>query len=126
MSEFVPFIDSRLRIEWDEKIGYGVYCSSPIKKGEFIEIAPVVVIETPPEDHNLFKYLVAWGDKLAIPLGWTMIYNHSDNSCCEYSINMYDKLFAIVSVKDIAADTQITVSYGPDWFESRNMEKILL
>ena len=55
-----------------------------------------------------------------------MLYNHSDNNCCEYSMNVHDRLFAIVSVKDIIPGQQITVNYGPEWFSSRGMEKILL
>lgn len=126
MKEFLPFIDPRLRIGWDERVGHGVFSSEPIKKGEFIEIAPVVVVEKAPEDENLFKYLVEWGGKLAVPLGWTMLYNHSDESHCEYSINIQDGLFAIVATRDIPAESQITVNYGPNWFSSRGMEKVQL
>ncbi len=124
--EFVPFIDKRLKIKWDEKVGYGVFTSDFIKKGEFIEIAPVVIIKKEPEDHDLFDYLISWRENLAIPLGWTMLYNHSDNNCCEYSINIADKLFAIVAIKDIIAESQLTVNYGSDWFSSRNLEKVML
>lgn len=125
-NEFVPFIDKRLKIKWDEKVGYGVFTSDLIKKGEFIEIAPVVLIEKEPEDLNLFNYIISWKKKLAIPLGWTMLYNHSDNNCCEYSMNVCDKLFAIVAIKNIEPETQLTVNYGPDWFLSRNLEKVML
>lgn len=123
MEDFVPFIDHRLKIGWDEKLGYGVFALEPIPEGQFIEIAPVIIIESMPKN-EFSGYVFAWTDgKLATSLGWTMIYNHSDNNCCEFSTNAQHKLLAIITTKDIIAGQQLTVNYGPDWFSSRNMEK---
>lgn len=126
MREFLPFIDPRLKMGWDENIGHGVFCSAPIKKGEFVEIAPVVIIDKMPEDFTMAKYVIAWGGKIGLPLGWTMLYNHSDDNCCEYCVNIYEGLLAIVAMKDIGEGRQLTVNYGPDWFSSRGMEKVSL
>lgn len=124
--EFAPFLDRRLRIGWDERVGYGIFSTGDIKSGEFLEIAPVITMDHMPSDENLAKHVVAWAGRFAVPLGWTMLYNHSDKNSCEYSINIHDRLFAIVSVRDIASGEQLTVNYGPDWFSSRGMEKILI
>lgn len=126
MKEFAPFIDPRLKMGWSEDIGYGVFSSGAVRKGEFLEIAPVILIDEAPQDDNLFKYVMQWNNKLALPLGWTMLYNHSDDNCCEFSMNLQESLLAIVAIRDIAEGTQITVNYGPDWFSSRSMEKVLL
>lgn len=124
MEEYKPFIDPRIRIGRDQRMGNGVFSSAQISKGEFLEIAPVVIMERMPEDKNLANYVVAWNGKFAVPLGWTMLYNHSDDNCCEYSVNFHDSLFAIIAVRDIEAGEQLTVNYGPDWFTSRNMQKV--
>ena len=124
MMDFTPFLDRRLKMAWDERMGHGVFSTDHIRSGEYLEITPVIVIDHMPSDENLAKYVVAWAGKFAVPLGWTMLYNHSDKNCCEYSINIYDRLFAIVSVRDIVAGEQLTVNYGPNWFSSRGMEKI--
>ena len=124
--DLLPFIDPRLRMGWDERIGHGVFASSPIKGGEFLEIAPVVILDNMPEEENLAKYVVSWGDKFAVPLGWTMIYNHSDDNCSEFCTNFQDGLLAIVATTDIKAGRQVTVNYGPNWFSSRGMEKEVL
>lgn len=127
MSEYTPFIDGRLYISHDEPVGYGVFTKDGIKAESFVEIAPVV--DFSPEcgvDENLMRYLVGWEGRLAVPLGWTMIYNHSDANNCAFSMNYFDKLMAIMAVRDIEAGEQLTVNYGPDWFSSRGILKVQL
>lgn len=127
MREFIPFVDQRLEMKWDEVFGHGVYAKGPIPKDTFVEIAPVVVFD-PKEitGGQLMNYCISWRDKLAIGLGWTMLYNHSDVNNCEFSVNHHDSLIAIMTVKEIEAGQQATVNYGPTWFSSRNLEKMRL
>lgn len=124
MREFVPFVDRRLEVRWTDEMGHGVFAKAPIPKDAFVEIAPVVVFD-PKElaGGELANYTMAWRDKLAVGLGWTMVYNHSDANNCEFSVNYHDDLMAIMAVRDIEAGEQLTVNYGPTWFSSRNMEK---
>lgn len=124
--DVLPFIDPRLRIDWDERVGYGVFAKENIKSGEFLEMSPVIVVDNMPEDDNLAKYVVAWEGKFAFPLGWTMMYNHSDRNSCEMATNFQERLFAIIAIRDIEAEEQITVNYGSNWFSSRGMEKVNL
>lgn len=123
--DFMPFVDPRLKMGWNEHIGFGVFAEKPITKGEFVEMAPVVVADKMP-DGDLAKYVIAWEDRVALPLGWTMIYNHSDENSCEMIANFQDRILAIVSNRDIREGEQLTVNYGPDWFSSRGIEKITL
>lgn len=117
-----PFIDPRLKIGWSERLGYGVFADKLISKNEFIEMAPVIVADKMPED-DLSKYIIAWEGRLALPLGWTMIYNHSDENSCELVANFQSRLLAVVAIRDIQAGEQLTVNYGPNWFSSRGIEK---
>ena len=123
MKDFMPFINENLYLDWKDGLGYGVFTKEPIKKNEFVEIAPVIVSDF-LEDRELMKYVMSWGKKMAMPLGWTMLYNHSDKNSCEFSMNIHDGLLAIVSLRDILAGEQLTVNYGPNWFSSRQIEKI--
>ena len=124
MKEFLPFIDPRLRIGWDERAGHGVFSSQSIKKGEFVEIAPVIVVDRMTEDENLAKYVLVWNGRLGIALGWTMLYNHSNDNSCAYSSNFHDSLLGIMTLRNISEGEQLTVNYGPEWFSSRNMKKV--
>lgn len=123
--DFTPFIDPRLKIGWNDRIGFGIFAEKPIAKGEFVEMAPVVFADNMP-DGDLARYVILWEGKIALPLGWTMLYNHSDENSCEMATNFQDRLLAIVSKRDIRAGEQLTVNYGPDWFSSRGIEKVQL
>jgi len=125
MKDHLPFIDNRLSIKSFDEIGLGVVANSKIEKDIFVEVAPVLVCENNSIsfDKEAFKYVIAWGNGLAVPFGWTMIYNHSDNNNCEFSTNIHDGLLAILTIRDIEKDEQLTVNYGPEWFSSRGIEK---
>lgn len=120
-----PFIDARLFIGWRDGLGHCVFTNGAIENQTFLEMTPAIVF-TPPEktDENLMSYVIAWEGKLAVGLGWTMLYNHSDENNCVFSVNHENRLIAIVAIRDIDAGEQLTVNYGPDWFPSRRMEKI--
>jgi uncharacterized protein len=125
MDRVAPFIDSRLFVRWVEDLGYGVFAKEDIANQDFLEIAPAIVFEPPEKtDDNLMNYVIAWEGKLAVSLGWTMLYNHSDDNNCVFSVNHQNKLVAIVAIRDISAGEQLTVNYGPDWFSSRKAKKI--
>lgn len=128
MIENAPFLDSRLFMKWTKEFGHGVFTRENIPNNTFVEIAPVVVFDPKEviDGSEVMNYVVSWETNLAIPLGWTMVYNHSDESNCVFSMNSCEKLMAIVTIKEIKANEQLTVNYGPDWFSSRGMEKIRL
>lgn len=124
MREFFPFIDPRLHMRWIEGVGHSVFAREPIPSRTFVEMAPVVVFD--PKDlagGEVLNYVISWGDRMAVGLGWTMVYNHGDENNCEFSVNYHEGLVAIMTIRDIPADGQLTVNYGPNWFSSRNMEK---
>lgn len=149
MKEFIPFLDLRLHISWDEKFGFGVYAKEDIPNGIYVEMAPVIVFERPsnkkeiassdffraietndPINPNLMpflKYALAWHEEtLALPLGWVGLYNHSDENNCSFSTNIVDELVGIITVKEVLKHQQLTVNYGPEWFSSREIEKLKL
>jgi SET domain-containing protein len=125
MNDYSLFIDKRLSVRCTD-LGYGVFTDDFIKKGTFVEMAPVIVCSEQITDRNVFKYVLAWNNNVAIPLGWTGLYNHSDNNSCEFSTNIQYNLLAVIALRDIQKNEQLTVSYGPEWFSSRGLEKVLL
>lgn len=125
MNKHSPFIDARLFVGWKSDLGHGVFTKTAIANQTFVEMAPAILFMPDGKaDENLMNYVIAWEGKLAVGLGWTMLYNHSDENNCVFSTNYENKLIAIVAIRDIDAGEQLTVNYGPDWFLSRNMEKI--
>lgn len=123
--EYLPFLDKRLAIKWTKEFGYGVYAQEHIQSNKFIEIAPVIVCEKELiKVKNIVDYIISWNNKLAVPLGWTMLYNHSDNNCCDFSSNFQENLLAIITNREIEKGEQLTVNYGNNWFSSRSIKKL--
>ena len=132
-----PFISSCLYMDRcvvdDQDIGWGVFTSEFIKKSTMIEVAPVVVLDCEQEtinDYVICNYILSWKrpeeslKKIALPFGWTMHYNHSDNNSCAFAMNTEQEMVGIMSLRDISPNEQITVNYGVDWFTSRNIVKL--
>ena len=134
-----PFIDRRLEIHFLPEIsGWGVFTLQPISRGEIVEIAPVIVYPKVLMDIAIWscqaegisderlkidQYTIRWLDDECISLGWTGLYNHSDNNNCQFVADYEKNLIAILSTQDIAADEQLCVSYGDEWFKKKSYIK---
>ena len=125
MRDYIPFIDPRLHVTWREVIGHGVFCKEFVPKDTFVEIAPVVEFgRSEGVPSAIMDYIAAWNGNLAMGLGWTMLYNHSDDSNCAFSMNLHEGLLAVISKKDIEAGEELTLDYGENWFSSRGKKKV--
>lgn len=101
------------------RAGRGVFAKQDIKKGEIIEICPV--IEVPRKDVsnmresilvNYYFYFAKDKSKLAIALGFGSIYNHSYEPNATYKKLHKDKIITFVALKSIKKNEEITVSYN--------------
>lgn len=106
----------------------GVFASVDIKKGEIIEIAPILVLEftdlIETRWNLLFEYYFWMDDFVALALGFASIYNHSQDPNSKYEINREDKTITFTAIKDILKDSEIYFNYKgtanpktPLWFE---------
>jgi SET domain-containing protein len=98
--------------------GRGVFAIQPISCGELIESCPVIPFE--PEHRAaleatpLYEYLYGWSDdcrEVAIPLGYGLLYNHSDEPNASYHRNRSRNAIDFIATKFIAAGEEITISY---------------
>lgn len=103
--------------------GRGVFARQPIRAGQRIERAPVLVIpdaHTDVLEHTVLKdYYFAWGDgTYALPLGWSVLYNHSDTPNAATRRNVHEDMIEFVALRDIAPGEEITFRYAcPPWFD---------
>lgn len=112
--------------------GRGVFARCNIKKGEIIEICPVILV--PRHDMSnlnesvLVTYFFYFGksnERLVIALGFGSIYNHSYEPNATYKIKPRGKTMEFSALKNVKKDTEITVNYNrgnskdksPLWFE---------
>lgn len=111
--------------------GRGVFARIDIKKGEIIEVCPV--IEIPKHDFAnvnqsfLVTYFFSFGkdkDQLVVALGFGSIYNHTYEPNATYRQKAEEQIMEFIALKDILKDEEITVNYNdgdpedktPLWF----------
>lgn len=103
--------------------GRGVFALADIKKGDVIEICPIIIfrdkddkrILTTVLQHYVFEY-----DKTSsfLALGYGSLYNHSLTPNARYEIEEYDdpavgSLLYFIAAKKIRKGEEICINYGP-------------
>jgi SET domain-containing protein len=101
-----------------------VFATEQIQKDETIETCPVIrmpwreVYEEPVQLPTISHYLFgfgredAWGDLVALALGFGSIYNHSETPNAVYK-NGKDHI-TFTALRDIEAGEEITIDYRKD------------
>jgi SET domain-containing protein len=113
--------------------GRGVFAGTPIRKGELIERAPVIVV---PEADRLTvdassvgSYIFMWehgtvGEDLysqrgraAVALGLASLVNHSEAANCAFIRHIEALALDVIALRDIAEGEELTFNYGMTlWF----------
>ena len=108
--------------------GIGVFAAENIKKGETIEVAPILILEftdfIDTKWNLLFEYYFWMDDYVVLALGYGSLYNHSENPNIKYKISKEEKTITFTAIRDIKKDEEILFNYKgssnpktPLWFE---------
>lgn len=105
--------------------GRGVFAGRAIAKDEIIEISPVIPMskDLVPDDTTLDHYAFRWkpevpGEECCLPLGYCMMYNHSDKPNMNMSLDFEDKSVTMTANRDILEGEELTWDYDCQiWFE---------
>jgi uncharacterized protein len=111
--------------------GRGVFTSKAFRKGELLEVCPVLVfnpVERELLDQTLlYNYMFIWGDddaQSALALGYGSMYNHSSTPNVRYLADYETGTLEIHAYRDIAAGEELCFNYNGDpedkdlvWFE---------
>ena len=99
--------------------GRGVFALQDFKPNDLIEIAPVIPI--PLDDgimnciSKLDDYVLKWdGDTIAIGLGYSFLYNHSDEPNAIRNDDYINQVAIYRAIKHIKKDEEIFVKYKCD------------
>jgi SET domain-containing protein len=101
--------------------GYGVFAAKTFKKGEIIEECYIIISRG--GDRKLEDYYFDVNGKYGLFTGFGIIYNHSDDPNADYHINAKRKLTTFKANRTIKKGEEIFISYGEEWFSSRNMKE---
>ena len=102
--------------------GYGVFAIDDMIDNELIEDCPA--IEIPVEDIKnsvIIDYTFKINNSLHA-LGWgnSSIYNHRNQPNARWEYSATEKLIKFYTVRPIQKGEEITISYGKEYFNSRN------
>jgi len=111
----------KLKVGYVNGRGRAVFALKPIRKGEVIEKAPVIVLPGRQWKHlektTLINYAFDWGDggrEAVIALGYVSIYNHSyDPNALLHELTDELKM-EIVARRNIKRGEEITINYNGD------------
>lgn len=117
------------RIGWrqiSEEKGRGVFALRDFKAGEPLEIAPVVPVSKESVVENGEApdgYLLEWDgnyeeEEYCMPLGYVMLYNHSDTPNIHMDPDYDAYTMTVVALRDIKAGEELCWNYGCElWFD---------
>src|SRR5258708_2442734 len=97
----------------------GVFASVDIKRGETIEICPIIEIPN-QEISNLEKSIIVnycyfFGknkERILLALGYGSIYNHSHIPNAQYKIKPSKRIIQFIAIQNIKKGEEITVNYN--------------
>ena len=101
--------------------GFGMFAIKNIKKGTLIESCYYIEYNRDKgcKSKELDNYSWGYNNKTILPFGYCAILNHS------YSPNAYTSFNStflnIYALKDINKDEEIFISYGKDYWDTRNI-----
>jgi SET domain-containing protein len=101
--------------------GFGVFAEKDMRKGEMIEECCFVFSDT--EDEVIIDYIFEAGKKFALLFGYGSLYNHSDEPNAEYNFNLKRRVATFKASESIKKGQEIFVSYGDEWFDTRDLKK---
>lgn len=135
-SNYIPknIIDGDLSHLYTDKskikdAGEGVYSKINIPKDTIVEKANILPVPaTNVEKTKLMDYVFnnPYKDgEFFVAFGFGSLYNHSDDPHMIYSYCSNENKLIFTAIKDIKANEEIYISYGPDWWTTRkNKQKV--
>jgi len=111
---------SKIELKKSPIAGLGVFAKSDFEVGDIIEIAPIIKVKREDIGGIINDYIFTVPDEgmTSIALGWVSLYNHSDDNNATWRVD--GDSIIIICIKDIKKGEEIFVSYGEDYWNTRN------
>lgn len=141
------FLHSSLEVRQSLIEGRGVFSNEDIRAGDKIEEAHIILLDKSKWedcDLELSRYVLPWvelredwqefcdehggilpqhASRPLVVLGFGMIYNHSDDNNIDYYVDKHQFLCLYKANRDIPAGTELTITYGKDYFRNAKIQK---
>ena len=105
--------------------GRGVFAKELILQDTLVEEAPFIILFQNDVKGELLNYIWGYDDtRVAMPLGYVSLYNHSKNNNLDVSMSGTDQRMLVRANRNIGVGQELLVSYGDSWMEQRGYEEI--
>lgn len=107
----------KTEIKNTRRLGRGVYATRNIKKGDVVEISPVIVVDNSSFLNStiLNTYVFEWRrGSSVLALGVGSLFNHSKKSNVTYNPVFQENTIIFVARKNIKKGYQLFIDYGYD------------
>lgn len=105
------------------KYGRGIFANKNFKKGDIIELAPYIEDIDSNYKGVVRDYIFTKSNNISVlGLGYGSLYNHSDTPNAQWIID--ETHIRFTAIEDINRDQEILVSYGNNYWNSRNLSKL--
>jgi len=112
---------SALEVKKSPLGGRGVYARRRFRKGEIVEVCPLLEGDDDAWGTATTDYTFRKDDHSAIALGYGSLYNHKDDPSASYTFAPTTMI--VRANRTIRPGEEITVTYGDDWWTSRDHVK---
>lgn len=102
--------------------GYGVFARKRFYPGDLIDESICLVKPNALWDRATEDYVFCRGKLTALPLTGGAMFNHSTNPNARHELTGGMKVCRVIAVKKIDKDEEIFISYGLEYFSSRDMK----
>lgn len=119
----------------NNKIGYAenaegipiVFANTDIKAGDIIETVPYIeVFDEAMNIKEISDHVFTINSeerKFALGLGFACLYQHNDKPNAQFNVNEEKKQIRFTAKEEIKKSQEITISYGKEYFLSREKQK---
>lgn len=117
------FIHPALVVLPTKNKGLGVFTRKALPEGLCVEVSPVLVMDSAARQHLdetlLHDYIFEWmpeeEKQCCVALGYLSIYNHAQESNCEYFMEYDENRMYIQTIRPLKAGEELTINYNGDW-----------
>lgn len=114
--------NGRLYVSSAGNKGRGVFTSENIRKGELIEICPIIELTYKEHQrlaqHLLEEYVYVWRARkrtVALVMGYGSMYNHDNNFNVTFVKDHANGIMKYKALRNIEAGEELTINYGKDY-----------
>ncbi|AGE56436.1 SET domain-containing protein [Paramecium bursaria Chlorella virus NE-JV-1] len=103
--------------------GYGIFSKIRFFPGELVDVSVCLVKPNEMWDGASEDYIFSRAGLSALPLSGGAIFNHSNSPNARHELTPGMKKMRVIAIKPIAIGEEIFISYGPDYFPTRNLKE---